>query len=288
MPVDLVKFVINAAAISSLYLLVAIGFTLIFGVGEVLNFAHGALLTVGAYTSYHAVNAWGMGLWAALALSAVVSGILGAVLYRGVVQYIRDQPVVTIIVTIILGFAIEAVLRAVFGGGTITLSSPVPGGVEVLGREVQTHFVFVFVLSWTVVVLLVSYINHTPTGKAVQATNMSKRGASLVGIDADNVNTYVWAVAAALAGVAGVLLLAFQTGSPSMGLDPMVLSFSIVVLGGLGSLRGSIVGAYIIGFLDTAMTTLIAPSLTGLAGLVMLVVVLLVRPQGLFGRSTSS
>ncbi|MUV86797.1 branched-chain amino acid ABC transporter permease [Natronomonas sp. CBA1123] len=288
MPVDLVKFVINAAAISSLYLLVAIGFTLIFGVGEVLNFAHGALLTVGAYTSYHAVNAWGMGLWAALALSAVVSGVLGAVLYRGVVQYIRDQPVVTIIVTIILGFAIEAVLGAVFGGGTITLSSPVPGGVEVLGREVQTHFVFVFVLSWTVVVLLVSYINHTPTGKAVQATNMSKRGASLVGIDADNVNTYVWAVAAALAGVAGVLLLAFQTGSPSMGLDPMVLSFSIVVLGGLGSLRGSIVGAYIIGFLDTAMTTLIAPSLTGLAGLVMLVVVLLVRPQGLFGRSTSS
>lgn len=287
MPVDLVKFVINAAAISSLYLLVALGFTLIFGVGEVLNFAHGALLTIGAYTSFHAVNAWGMGLWSALVLSALVSGVVGAILYRGVVKYIRDQPVVTIIVTIILGFAIEAIIGTMFGGGTITLNSPVPGVIEVFGRSVQAHFVFVFVLSWVIVALLVSYINHTPMGKAVQATNMSKEGAALVGIDADRINTYVWAVAAALAGIAGVLLLAFQTGSPSMGLEPMVLSFSIVVLGGLGSLRGSIVGAYIIGFLDTAMTTLIAPSLTGLAGLVMLVVVLLVRPRGLFGRASS-
>jgi branched-chain amino acid transport system permease protein len=285
--VDLVKFVINAAAISSLYLLVALGFTLIFGVGEVLNFAHGSLLAVGAYTSFHAVNTWNMGLWSAMVLSAVVSGVVGAALYRGVVKYIRDQPVVTIIVTIILGFTIEAVIGTIFGGGTITLNSPVPGVVEIFGRSVQAHFVFVFVISWIIVTLLVSYINYTPTGKAVQATNMDRDGAALVGIDAHRVNTYVWAVAAGLAGLAGVLLLAFQTGSPSMGLEPMVLSFSIVVLGGLGSLRGSIVGAYIIGFLDTAMTTIIAPSLTGLAGLVMLIVVLLVRPRGLFGRATS-
>ena len=287
MEVDLVKFVINAAAISSLYLLVALGFTLIFGVGEVLNFAHGSLLAVGAYTSFHAVNTWNMSLWSAMVLSAVVSGVVGAVLYRGVVKYIRNQPVVTIIVTIIIGFAIEAVLGTMFGGGTITLNSPVPGVVDIFGRSVQAHFVFVFFLSWIIVALLVSYINYTPTGKAVRATNMNREGAALVGIDANRINTYVWAVAAGLAGLAGVLLLAFQTGSPSMGLEPMVLSFSIVVLGGLGSLRGSIVGAYIIGFLDTAMTTIIAPSLTGLAGLVMLVVVLLVRPRGLFGRATS-
>jgi len=288
MAVGIINFIINAAAISSLYLLVAVGFTLIFGVGGVLNFSHGALLTVGAYTSFYAVNDLGLGLWASLLLSGIAAGTVGGAVYMGIVRYIRDQPVVTIIVTVVLAFVIQALLGTFFGGGTITLSSPAPGVTELFGQEVQTHFLLVFVLSWLIIALLVSYINHTPNGKAIQATNMNRRGAALVGINADRVNAYVWVVAAALAGIAGVLLLAFQTGSPSMGLEPMVLSFSIVILGGLGSLRGSIVGAYIIGFLDTAMTTFIAPSLTGLAGLVLLVVVLLVQPQGLFGREQTS
>lgn len=283
MAVDLANYLINATAISSLYVLVALGFTLIFGVGEVLNFSHGALLTLGAYAGHHAVNAWGTSHWTALVVAAAASGVMGVALYRGVVQHVRSRPVVTIIVTLVLGFSLRAVIGAVFGG-SIRLDSPLPGATSLAGQEVQTHFVLVFVLSWVVVALLLSYINHTPQGKAVLATNQSLKGSAIVGIDAERINTYVWGVAGALAGLAGVLLVAFQTGSPSMGLEPMVLSFSIVVLGGLGSIRGSIVGAYAIGFLDTAMTTFIAPSLTGLAGLLVLVGVLLVRPQGLFGR----
>lgn len=288
MAVDLVKFVMNAAAISSLYALVALGFTLIFGVGEVLNFAHGALLTVGAYTAFFTVDGLGLSHWTGLAAAALSASVIGAVMYRGVVAHVRDRPVVTIIVTLILGFTVQAVVGSMFGGGTITMQSPLPGVVDVAGRDIQTHFVLVFVLSWTVIGLVLSFINYTRTGNAVLATNMSTKGAAIVGIEADRINTYIWAVAAGLAGIAGVLLLAFQGGSPSMGLSPMVLSFSIVILGGLGSIRGSIIGAYIIGFLDTATTTLVDPSLTGLSGLLVLVVVLLVRPRGLFGRETSA
>ena len=278
---------LNAAAISSLYALVALGFTLIFGVGEVLNFAHGALLTVGAYAGIYAVTDLGLSRWSALVVAAATAGVVGAAMYRGVVVHVRDRSVVTIIVTLILGFTVQAVIGSLFGGGTITLQSPLPGVTQVLGRDIQTHFVLVFVLSWTAIGLVLSFVNYTRTGKAVLATNMSSKGAAIVGIEADRINTYIWGVAAALAGLAGVLLVAFQTGSPSMGLSPMVLSFSIVILGGLGSIRGSIVGAYIIGFLDTATTTIIDPSLTGLTGLLILVVVLLVRPRGLFGRETS-
>lgn len=288
MAVDLVKLLLNAAAISSLYALVALGFTLIFGVGEVLNFAHGALLTVGAYAGVYAVTDLGLSRWSALLVAALAAGVVGAAMYRGVVAHVRDRPVVTIIVTLILGFTVQALVGSLFGGGTITLQSPLPGITDVLGRDVQTHFVLVFVLSWTAIGLVLSFVNYTRTGRAVLATNMSAKGAAIVGIEADRINTYIWGVAAALAGLAGVLLVAFQTGSPSMGLSPMVLSFSIVVLGGLGSIRGSILGAYIIGFLDTATTTIIDPALTGLTGLVILVVVLLVRPRGLFGRETSN
>lgn len=286
MAVDLLQFGLNALAISSLYVLVALGFTLIFGVGGVLNFAHGALLTIGAYTAYYAAEAWNTDPWIALAVAAVTAGLVGGLTFRLAVRHIRDRPVVTIIVTLLLGFTFEAIIRARFGGGSINMTSPVPGVTTILGRTVQTHLVLAFVLSWVAIFLLLSYVNYTPTGNAILATNMNWKGAVVVGIDPGRINTYVWVVAGAFAGVAGVLLLMFQTGSPSMGLEPMVLSFSIVVLGGLGSIRGSILGAYIIGTLDTAMTTFVDPSLTGLVGLVILVLVLLVRPKGLFGRET--
>ncbi len=113
---------------------------------------------------------------------------------------------------------------------------------------------------------------------------MSTRGASLVGIETNRMYLYTWAVAGALAGLAGVFLGSIQTAGWAMGREPLVLSFSIVVLGGIGSIRGSLIGAYIIGFLEVFTVSYVDSSLSGLASLVVLVVILLVKPEGLFGR----
>jgi branched-chain amino acid transport system permease protein len=141
-----------------------------------------------------------------------------------------------------------------------------------------------FVVSWSIIVALFLFVNYTKLGKAILATSMSHKGASLVGIKSRRINLTTWIIAGAFAGIAGLFLGSYLTASFAMGRNPLVLSFSIVVLGGIGSIRGSVVGAYLIGFLEIATTNMIDPRLQGMAPLVVLVLVLLVKPEGLFGR----
>jgi branched-chain amino acid transport system permease protein len=153
-----------------------------------------------------------------------------------------------------------------------------------LGTDVEANRLIVFVLSWVVIAALFAFVNNTKTGKAILATSMTERGAALVGIDSGRVFSYTWAIAGALAGIAGLFLASFGTASPFMGRSPLLLSFSIVIVGGLGSIRGSVVGAYFVGLLDTVTVSLVSARLSGLMPLVALVVVLLVKPEGLYGR----
>lgn len=287
--VDLVSFAVNAAAISSLYALVAVGFTLVFGVGGVLNFAHGAVLTAGAFGAYQVAELWGHSPWLGLLAGTLVGAALAVAVYLAVVRHALDRPVVAAILTLLAAFVVHHLLRAGYGAGPISLASPTPGLTSVAGVEVLTHSVFVFALSWVAVLGLVWFVESTATGRAIRARRESARGAALVGIDGDRVDLYVWAIGGALAGLAGVLLVGFRTGSwLATGIDALVLSFAIVVLGGLGSVRGSVVGAYVVGTVETASTTYVDPALTGVPSLVLLIVVLLVRPTGLFGREVET
>jgi branched-chain amino acid transport system permease protein len=290
---DLLNVVINATTISALYAIIAIGFTLIFGVGGVLNFSHGALITTGAYAAYFVAGTGEsqLGYPTAIGLVAgiVAAGVGGGVLYLGIIQFIEDQPVTLSILTFVIGFALQHAYRIFFpvGTGRITVPKLIDGSVDVLGQEVALIKVFVFVLSWVIIGGVFYFVNETRTGQAVLATSMTKKGAALVGIDSRRVNLVVWVLAAAFAGIAGVLLMLQQTGAWNMGTEPLILAFSIVILGGLGSIRGSVVGAYVIGFVETMTTSWISTRLTGLASLVLLVAFLLAKPEGLFGREAA-
>lgn len=283
--VDPITVAINATLISALYALVAIGFTLIFGVGGVLNFAHGALITVGAYGAHIAVNLYGYSMGVGIVAGILAAAAIGAVLYLGLIQFIEDQPVTVLIVTLIAGFILQHAIGHFFQS-QITLPQVFGGSIGLMGYSGQTNMVFVFASSWLIIFALVGFINYTKPGKAVMALSMTTKGASLVGINQRKINLLTWAIAAGFAGFAGVMLTTFQTGGAGMGLEPLVLSFAIVVLGGLGSIKGSVVGAYIIGFIETITVSVVSPDLTGLSALVVLVVVLLIRPSGLYGRDT--
>lgn len=273
----------NWLLISSLYAIVAIGFTMIFGIGNVLNLFHGASITIGAYTA-HFVHTSGNPLWLAILAGLAVPGVVNAILYLGAVNYIMDRPVTVMVITLILAIVVEEIILVFLGDTPKVVPAVFPGQTELLGTSVQTNRLFVFVVSWILIGLLLYFVNYTKTGKAIMATSMTKKGASIVGIDNQRMFLYTWITAGILAGAAGVFLASFQTASYNMGIDPLVLSFSIVVLGGLGSIRGSIIGAYLIGGLETLMTTYVGAGLNGLASLAVLFVILMIKPEGLFGR----
>jgi branched-chain amino acid transport system permease protein len=282
--------IVTAISISSLYAIIAIGFTLIFGVGGVLNFSHGALITIGAEASYLLSNPTNLGLHPALGLvgGMVTAAVVGAILYLGVVRFVEDEPVTLLILTFIIGFFIQHACRVfITGTSDFSVDQVTPGETTIAGVTLFDIDIFIFVLAAVLIAATGVFVSRTKTGKAILAVSMSEKGAAVVGIDARKINLITWLLASAFAGIAGVLLTMKQTGAWSMGTQPLILAFSIVILGGLGSIKGSVVGAYIIGFTETITTSYISSSLQGFTALVLLIVFLLVKPEGLFGREAA-
>jgi branched-chain amino acid transport system permease protein len=188
------------------------------------------------------------------------------------------------ILTLVTAVAVEQVILNAVGAQAVAIPQFLTGNVSIAGTNVQYHLLAVFVLSWAIIAGLFAFVNYTKVGKAILATSMSAKGASLVGIRGDRINLATWAIAGALAGVAGMALGSQLGATFDMGRTPLVLSFSIVVVGGIGSIRGSVVGAYLIGFLEIGVLEFVSQDLVGIAPLLVLVVVLLVEPEGIFGR----
>ncbi|PSP97716.1 branched-chain amino acid ABC transporter permease [Halobacteriales archaeon QS_5_70_17] len=278
------NIVVNGLIISALYAVVAIGFTLIFGVGGVLNLAHGASITVGAFGAYYVARVFGMGAWAGLVAGVLVAAAFGAALYLAMIRRMEDEPIMVMILTLVTAVAVEQFVLTVEGSQPKAIPALVGGVTRVAGTNLQHNLVVVFAVSWAIILALFLFVNYTDAGKALIATSMSRKGAALVGIESDRVNLATWVIAGALAGLAGVFLGSFQTAHWAMGRAPLVLSFTIVVLGGVGSIKGSVVGAYLIGFLEVITTRVFDPRLQTLVPLVVLLLVLLVKPEGLFGR----
>lgn len=285
-PAVLADLAVLVLLLGALYSLIAIGFTLIFGVGGVLNLAHGGIIVVGAYSAWAVTNAVGppFGIWLGALAAVVVPALVSLGIYKGLVRPIRHNPVTVLILTLVVGLIIEQVVIVAWDAQARTVTNLIGGRSVVLGQGVGNNRIAVFVLSWALIGLLFYFVNRTKTGQAILAISMSEKGAALVGIRSDTVYSYTWLLAGALAGVAGLFLASFQTASPFMGRSPLLLSFAIVVLGGLGSIRGSVVGAYLISLLDQSTVMFISERLAGVSALVVLVVVLLVKPEGLFGR----
>lgn len=269
--------------ISALYALIAIGFTLIFGVGGVLNLAHGATITMGAFSAYYA-GQLGLGIPAAVLASVAIPALFAGALYLGMVKRLEDEPIMVMITTLVVSVVIEQAIMVFEGTTSRSLPRLIEGQFSIAGATFQNLLGVMFVVSWLIIGLLFLFVNYTKTGKGILAVSMSHKGASLVGIRSSRINLITWIIAGAFAGIAGLFLGSWLTASYAMGQAQLVLSFSIVVVGGIGSIRGSVVGAYLIGFLEIATTNLISASLQGLAPLAVLVVVLLVKPEGLFGR----
>ncbi|WP_440767177.1 branched-chain amino acid ABC transporter permease [Natronorubrum sp. DTA7] len=280
--VDIVGIAANTIILGSLYALIAVGFTLVFGVAGQANLAHGATITIGAFTAWF-VAGLGGGVWIGLLAGTVAGAIFHVVLYGVFVRHI-DDPINVLILTLLAWFVIEYSFRAGIGSEPRSVPSLLSGSTSIGSVSLLYNNLLIFVLSWVFIGALFVFVNHTKRGQAIIATSMNEKGAALVGIKTGDITLLTWGVAGLLAGSAGVLYGSFRAASYDMGMTPLVLAFAIVILGGIGSIRGSLVAAYIIGFLEVFTTSAISPRLSGMTALLVVVVVLLVRPTGLYGR----
>lgn len=280
--VDLPSILITGAMVSAVYALVAIGFTMIFGVGGVLNLAHGGLLMIGAYVFLAATSR--VPPVVAFVVSVGVAAVVSYAMYLGLIRYIEEDVVITFLATLLIALLFQELVTMTFSAQPRSLATLVPGTVQIAGTRIRYNQILGFAVSWVAIGALWYYVTRTSSGRAILATSMSERGAMLTGVDISRVRAETWLIAGALAGVGGVFLGSLQTTSPFMWLDPLALAFIIVVIGGVGSIKGSIVGAYLIGYLETLTVSLAGNGVRGVFALVVVALVILFRPQGLYGR----
>jgi branched-chain amino acid transport system permease protein len=286
------QILVDGFAISALYALGAVGFTLMFGVSGVLNLAHGGIMLVAALIGWTAASNYGAGVYGGAAIG-VLAGLLTAyATYFIVVRPIqrsraipRDETEIFILTgTLLWGIIIQVVMDYLFTDNPVTMRPLIGGISNVAGVRTPTNELLIAVVAWVAIGLLWLLVNRTPAGKRLLAASINPRGLTLLGFELSSIHLLVWTIYGVLAGIAGVLL-ASMLGISSANAGQLTASaFSIVVLGGLGSVSGSLIGAYVVGYLETITAYLINPTLRPIPALLLLVLVVYLRPQGLLGR----
>jgi branched-chain amino acid transport system permease protein len=286
------QILIDGFAISALYALGATGFTLIFGVSGVLNLSHGAIMVAAAVAAWAAAGVLHLDAYTAALVGVLVGALLAFATYFITVRPIQrsrkiaeaEKEIFILTATLLWGIIIQEVVAYLFTNNAKTVLPIVQGVTTVLGVRTPANEFFTAVVCWLAIGLLWLLVNRTRRGKAVLAASMNPRGVTLLGMELSSIYLTVWAVYGLLAGIAGVLLGMFL-GVSSYSVGPLTASaFSIVVLGGLGSVSGSLIAAYVVGYLETLTAYLVSPAYRTIPALLLLVVVMYLRPQGLFGR----
>ncbi len=269
--------------------LIAAGLTLIFGMLDVINFAHGALFMLGAYLGTVIAGQFGS-FWLALLLAPLIVGVIGAAIEILSLRPLYGRnPLYHILLTFGIAIMIQGAILQIWGGQSRQISVPeiLSGSVPIGPVNYPLYWLFVFVFSTILIGLVWIGIERSNLGILMRASAHDTEMVNALGIDVSKVFTGVFVFGAILAGVAGVLLSGTQSVHPEMGFNIIIEAFIIVVIGGLGSFRGAVYSALLIG-LVSAYGALIAPTLTELFLFLLMAVVLMIKPSGLFGATEAT
>lgn len=270
---------------SGVYALLAIGFSLIFGVARIVNIAHTAFYMLAAYCFYALLVKAGLGVALAGVLAVAGVTLLSVLCYKLVIEPVRDHPSAVLIATIALALIFQELMQILFGGSYLGIPSTIDGVMNIAGVSVPYQRVLILVVAVAMLVFTWLVLYHTRLGLAIRATANDLEVANLMGMNVHRVAMATLALSIGLAAVAGVVVAPVFVVDPRMWLAPLVTMLAIVVLGGLGSLKGSLIGALVLGYIE-AITVFALPAgayLKGAVALAIMVIVLLVRPEGLFG-----
>jgi branched-chain amino acid transport system permease protein len=288
---DYVQFVLAPQMLTGLALgiavvLVALGLTIIFGLLDVINMAHGEFYAVGAYLAL-ALGASGVSFWILLILVPLIMLPVGYAVERGLIQRVFNLPdrhVTTLLLTFGLGLVIEEGLKIVFGSNTQRPPTPIPGAIDVMGVLLPTYRLFLIVVGFAIVGVVAIIINRTQLGALVRAAAFDRNMAASLGVPVKRVFAWTFAFGVALAGLAGVLLAPIYSVFPTMGRDFIFLAFTVVIVGGMGSIAGAVVAGLLLTQVQAISSLIVSPVWSDPIVFSIMVLMLVARPQGLFGR----
>lgn len=280
----LVETLINGLLIGGVYGVFSVGFALQFGTLRIINFTHGEFVMLGMYFGFFAISSYGWNPFVAILVSMVVFGLLGAVMFQGVFNRLKDQGhMIQLIATITLSTMIAALAQAVFGSDALSLNNSTDSFT--LGDiHIGTWKVVGLIVSIVLGALLWLLLQRTSTGRDIRASVDDPLAASLQGVNTRRAYLIAFALGALLAGAAGATLVTFYPVTSTIGNNLLVLAFAAVLVGGAASLPGAFIGGLILAMVQQVSGTYLSPDLQNLWVFLLFLVILVLRPQGLFGR----
>jgi branched-chain amino acid transport system permease protein len=277
----LVYGIINSVSLA----LMALGFTLIYGISRLPNFAHGALYVLAGYLTWVLLRSVGAGYWLSVVGSIVLVGLLGMAMYRFILARIRGMPISEIIASYAIGlFILEGLRWRGLKGMTFTLPAILPGTIEIADVPVDLQRILVVLIGAAVVLGLWAFTHFTRIGLALRGIAQDERAAMMLGIDSDTMGTIANGMGSALAAVAAVVLLPLGNIVVETGYHVLIFAVAVCIVGGLGSWGGAILASFLIGFAQILTVVYIQSHFQLVVALVAIIVTLILKPSGLFGK----
>ncbi len=284
-----VSYFLSGVSLGSVYAIIALGYTMVYGIAKMLNFAHGDILMVGAYVAFLGLNSLGLPIPLATLLAMVTCTLLGIIIERAAYKPLRQANSLSVLITAIgVSYLLQNLALLLFGANPKSFSSFVPvgavrfadGALTISGETLVTIAACVIIVAG-----LIHFINHTKAGQAMLAVSEDKGAATLMGVDVNRTIALTFAIGSALASIGGILLCsAYPTLTPTTGAMPGIKAFVAAVLGGIGSIPGAFIGGILLGILENLSKAYISSKLSDAIVFSVLIIVLLVRPTGILGK----
>lgn len=276
---------LNGITLGSVYILVAIGLTLVFGILHVPNFAHGALYLVGGYATLMAMNSLGVHYFIAIIISIVCVAGIAILMERLVFNPLREAPAIhDKIAAIGIMLFFDALIPLIWGNEYHRMLTPFADTVTVFGISTTIQRILVIVVACIVVVLLQLFLKKTMTGASIMAMAQNREGSFLVGINANTVAMMTFAISGALAAIAASIASPINLVFPSMGHLVILKAFVVVIIGGMGSVPGAIIGGMVLGITESLGATYISNDYKDMIAFLLLIIIMTIRPKGLFAK----
>ncbi len=280
---DVIQLLVSGISQGCVYGLIALGFVLIYKATEMVNFAQGDMMMLGAYVAFTYINLMGLPFFWGLIATVVTMALIGVLIERAILRpMIGEPPFAVLMITIGLGFILRAVAGAVWRTDTKSLSNPFTGGVARIG-DVSIGYENLAIIIGTAILCIVLYVffRYTRLGIAMQAASQNQLAAYYVGIPVKRIYSLVWAMSAAIAAIAGILVAPVSLIEPVMGFIG-IKAFAAAIVGGFGSLPGAIVGGLLIGIVEQFAGLYLPTGFSDTSAYVILILMLFIRPAGIF------
>ncbi|MFX1575261.1 MAG: branched-chain amino acid ABC transporter permease [Promethearchaeota archaeon] len=286
---EIMNFLFNGTLNGAVFALIALGYSLVYGVGHIMNLAHGAYFMLTGYLLLWFLNIFPGLEMVSVIIAIIIVTIIGGLSYILLIKPLQDTSVGVVLITFGLAFFLEQYVLIISGTSTYAINNYAffRGYTEFLNYRMINQFIFLIIMSLIVVSLFALFISKSKLGKSIRAVSQDREAATLMGINSNRILLYTVMISAFLAAIAAFLYLpAAALSGPSMGWLYLTNSFAVVILGGMGSLVGSVVGAYIVGFVTSFTSVFIpnGPSWAHIIPIIVIIIMLLIRPQGLFGK----